>query len=298
MPQPKREQALNHFILTRFNLRLWWNEDKNHQPIQTDEWLKERFRLFQTYTWPSLKAQTNQDFKWICLFDKDTPNQYKEQIQQLQRQWDSFLPYYCGEKETKQFQRYFKYLVYSNSDKTQEPLLTTYLDNDDALHKDFIKDVQERAKKLQYNTIISYQYGIQYYEEMNIAIRIPYKNNHFLTYYERFSDHLRTVWDFWHISIFKYPHIAIELIDNKKTPLWIETIHKGNIDNDVKMTIHHHLITRKDFLYDCGINISLERKTTSWCRFISMFIPRFLKQIIRRGTSKLHSKRKIKNGTH
>jgi hypothetical protein len=109
---------------------------------------------------------------------------------------------------------------------------------------------------------------------------------------------LRTVWDFWHISIFKYPHIAIELIDNKKTPLWIETIHKGNIDNDVKMTIHHHLITRKDFLYDCGINISLERKTTSWCRFISMFIPRFLKQIIRRGTSKLHSKRKIKNGTH
>lgn len=290
---------MNHFVLTRFNLRLWWNEDKNHQPIQTEEWLKERFRLFQTYTWPSLKAQTNQDFKWICLFDKDTPNQYKEQIHRLQRQWDSFLPFFCGEKETKQFQRYFKYLVYTNSDKEQEHLLTTYLDNDDALHKDFIKDVQERAKKLQYNTIISYQYGIQYYEEMNIAIRIPYKNNHFLTYYERLSEHLRTVWDFWHFSIFKYPHIIIELIDNKKMPLWIESIHEGNIDNDVKMTLHHHLITRKDFLSDYGLYISLEKETISWYRFIFHFIPRFCDQIIRRGKSKIYSrKRKRKNATH
>lgn len=283
---------MNHFILTRFNLRLWWNEDKNHQPIQTDEWLKERFRLFQTYTWPSLKAQTNQDFKWICLFDKDTPDSYKEQIQRLQSQWNSFLPYYCGEKETKQFQRYFKYLVYSNSDKTQEPLLTTYLDNDDALHIDFVKDIQERAKSLQYNTIISYKYGIQYYEEMNIAIRIPYKNNHFLTYYERLSEHLRTVWDFWHYSIYKYPHIAIELIDNKKMPLWIETIHKGNIDNDVKMTLHHQLMTEQKTLHNFGIDKHLCSKGTSWRLFLFSFIPRFIKQIQRRG------KQKINNDNH
>ena len=279
---------MNHFILTRFNLKLWWNEDKNHQPIQTEEWLKERFRLFQTYTWPSLKAQTNQDFKWICLFDEDTPQQYKETVQQLHDQWHSFLPYYCGEKETKHFQRYFKFLVYSNSDKAQESLLTTYLDNDDALHKDFVKDVQERLKHLQYNTIISFKYGIQYYEEMNIAIRIPYKNNHFLTYYERLSEHLRTVWDFWHYSIFKYPHIIIELIEEKDTPRWIETIHTGNIDNDVKMTVHHHLMTSQETLFDYGIHIPLGNKNELWRKFILYFTPRFIKQIWRRGKLKIN----------
>lgn len=273
---------MNHFILTRFNLKLWWKEDKNHQSIQTKEWLEERFRLFETYTWPSIKAQTCQDFKWICLFDKDTPEIYKERIQRLQQEYDSFLPYYCGEKETKLFQSYFRHLVYKNADKSQNELLTTYLDNDDAIHKDFIKDIQTRAKNLKFNTIISFQYGIQYYEEMNIAVRIPYKNNHFLTYYERLTEQIKTVWGFWHFSIFIYPHIAIELINNKHNPNWIETIHQGNIDNDVKMTLQHHLITDESFLLNFGILLSLDNKTTSLCKFTFQFIPRFIKQIIRR----------------
>ena len=273
---------MNHFILTRFNLKLWWKEDKNHQSIQTKEWLEERFRLFETYTWPSIKAQTCQDFKWICLFDKETPGIYKERIQRYQKEWDSFLPYYCGEKETKLFQSYFRHLVYKNADKSQNELLTTYLDNDDALHKDFIKDIQTRAKNLKFNTIISFQYGIQYYEEMNIAVRIPYKNNHFLTYYERLTEQIKTVWGFWHFSIFKYPHIAIELINNKNNPNWIETIHQGNIDNDVKMTLHHHLITNQNVLSEFGITTPIIKNITAWYRFMYMFIPRFAKQIIRR----------------
>lgn len=273
---------MNHFILTRFNLKLWWKEDKNHQSIQTKEWLEERFRLFETYTWPSIKAQTCQDFKWICLFDKDTPEIYKERIQRYHQEWDSFLPYYCGEKETKLFQSYFRHLAYINSDKSQNELLTTYLDNDDAIHKDFIKDVQTRVKNLKYNTIISYQYGIQYYEEMNIAVRIPYKNNHFLTYYERLTEHIKTVWGFWHFSIFKYPHIGIELVNNKKKPYWIETIHQGNIDNDVKMTLHHHLITNQSVISEFGITTPIIKNITAWYRFMCMFIPRFAKQIIRR----------------
>lgn len=286
----EKQEKLNHFILTRFNLKLWWKEDKNHQPIQTEKWLEERFRLFERYTWPSLKAQTCQDFKWICLFDINTPNRFKEQIQRYQEEWNHFLPYYCGEKETKLFQSYFRHLVYKNSDPAQEGLLTTYLDNDDALHQDFIKEVQMKAKCLKYNTIISYQYGIQYYEELNIAIRIPYKNNHFLTYYERLTEHLKTVWGFWHFSIFKYPHLAIELVNNKQWPCWIETIHQGNIDNDVKMTTHHHLLTKQTLLNDFGINTPTINPTTAWYRFIGKFIPRLMKQIIRRSKDKLKTK--------
>lgn len=37
-----------HYILTRFNLRIW-TKDKNGRQTQTDEWLKKRFALFETF---------------------------------------------------------------------------------------------------------------------------------------------------------------------------------------------------------------------------------------------------------
>ena len=279
---------MNHFILTRFNLHLWWNADKNNQPIQTENWLSERFRLFNKYTWPSLRAQTCQDFRWICLFDKDTPDKYKRIIEDYQHQWSNFIPVYCGEKATKYFQSYFAHLVKKYCNEEDKQIITTYLDNDDALAVDFVQEIQDRTANLKFNTVISYKYGIQYYEEFNLAVRIPYKNNHFLTYYERNRENIKTIWGFWHFSIFKYPNIGIELIDNKQKPMWIETIHEGNIDNDVKMTIHHHLLTEKNTLSAFGLPIQLDNTITSWNHFFFSFIPRFLTQIIRRGRNKLN----------
>ena len=70
--------------------------------------------------------------------------------------------------------------------------------------------------------------------------------------------------------------------------MWIETIHEGNIDNDVKMTIHHHLLTETNTLSAFGLPIQLDNTITSWKHFLFSFIPRFLTQIIRRGRNKLN----------
>ena len=68
---------MNHFILTRFNLRLY-PKDKNGNVTLTPEWLEHRFQLFELYTLPSLSAQTCKDFKWIVLIDRETPQEYKD----------------------------------------------------------------------------------------------------------------------------------------------------------------------------------------------------------------------------
>ena len=291
-----------HFILTRFNLLLW-NKDKGGCKVRSKSWLEHRFSLFERYCLPSVKGQACQDFEWIVLFDNSTPEPFKHKIEEYKKECSQLIPIYVERLNGRCFAEIFRQEVVSrlknqeyenernslvntddtnHTDKCFKRVLTTYLDNDDALHKDFIKDIQTRAKNLKFNTIISFQYGIQYYEEMNIAVRIPYKNNHFLTYYERLTEQIKTVWGFWHFSIFKYPHIAIELINNKNNPNWIETIHQGNIDNDVKMTLHHHLITNQNVISEFGITTPIINNTTAWYRFMCMFIPRFAKQIIRR----------------
>jgi len=281
---------MNYFVLTRFNLRLWWKRDKNGECVQTESWLTERFRLFEEYTWPSLRRQSDKDFKWICLFDENTPEEYKKRINSYREEWSSFYPFFCNRAETHHFQDYFRKQVLTLADKNDNQLITTYLDNDDVLHQDYVKEVKALCGKLQTNTIISFQYGLQYYEEMNIAVRIPYINNHFLSFYEELGEKVRTVWGFWHFSILKYRNINFMPINDKAVPMWIEVIHKGNVDNDVKMTLRQHVITNPQILYDYGLDKVLPSPLKTWKCFLTSFPIRFAKQVLRRAKNKLKQK--------
>ena len=279
---------MNHFILTRFNLRLHWNTDKAGHEVLTDEWLAERFRLFETYCLPSVLAQKSKNFKWICLFDKNTPDAYKERISDYQKRWDGFLPFFLNEEETNNFPRFFQMKVLTLSDPKDEELLTTYLDNDDCLRNDFILKIQEAPKRTKFNTMFLCRYGVQYYEDLNIAVEVSYRNNHYMTYYERLNPHLLTVWGFSHFHIFKrYPWLNIVTIENKANPIWIEVIHRSNIDNDVKMTFNQRLITDHTYLRRFGIAKDLLPTSEAKKIYHSQFAFRFLQQSWRRFKDKI-----------
>lgn len=280
---------MNHFILTRFNLKLWWKCDKNGRQIRTEEWLEERFRLFETYCWPSVMAQTMMNFKWICLFDEDTPLKYKERAEAYHTRWKGFLPFFIGRDDTLHFQQFFQKKVAELADKNDVGLLTTYLDNDDCIERDYINTLQKCAKTVSYDTVFIFKYGIQYYEQLNLAVRVPYANNHFLSFYERAdAGRVRTVWAFWHFSIFRYHDVNFEVTDNRSKPMWIELIHEGNIDNDVKMTLCQRLIVRRDSLEHFGLNLQLRPVLESVLLFCTAFQIRFIRQIVRRLKNKIH----------
>jgi hypothetical protein len=279
---------MNHFILTRFNLRLWWKEDKRGGAILTEEWLEERFRLFEKFCLSSVMNQKCQSFKWICLFDEGTPEMFRRRVDGYRERCPQFYPFYLNEVETKHFQQFFQSKVYELADKGDERLLTTYLDNDDCLRDDYVEKTQELAEKVRFGTIITYKFGIQYYADMNLAVRIPYKNNHFLTYYEKLTSEPRTVWGFWHFSIFKYKGIRVMTVDNPKNPVWVEVIHKGNIDNDVKMTLSHKLITDRKYMGRFGADFCMMSPLRSWTVFCTKFLFRFMGQVVRRGGNKIN----------
>ena len=128
---------LNHFILTRFNIYLW-NKDKEGCPVRTIKWLKHRFELFEQYCLPSIKNQTCQNFEWIVLFDDSTPEKFKNKIAEYQKECLQFIPIYVEPENGRRFAEIFREEVIKRV--TAERVITTYLDNDDALNVRFVEE--------------------------------------------------------------------------------------------------------------------------------------------------------------
>lgn len=270
-----------HFILTRFNIRLW-SKDKRGQSTQTDEWLKERFELFERFCFPSINNQTRKDFKWIVLFDADTPTFYKEKIKRYEKECEQFVPCFVAAEEGRYFVRIFKKHIVQEIEKG-DILITTYLDNDDALHYDYTEEVYQLATTVRSKTFISFVYGLQYFTELNIATRVPFRNNHFISFVEEYIDRfeIKTVFGYGgHIRIDTYAGTETLYVENSGSDKWIEVVHKSNMDNDVKMTFDTHLITDSDKLRrEYGIPIQLAKNSRRI--YYTHFLARAIAEVVR-----------------
>lgn len=270
-----------HYILTRFNLRLW-TKDKKRNETRTDEWLKQRFELFEKICLPSIMNQTNQTFKWIVLFDSETPEFYKKKILHYQNICKLFCPCFVEAYKSRYFVSVFREEIQKRIEKNTNFLITTYLDNDDALHKNYIEEIQQMEVKRP--TFVSYVYGIQYYTELNIATRVPYTNNHFISLAEPLNGNqtnFRTVYGYGsHVDINKHKRIETVYIKNPQQDRWIEVIHETNMDNDVIMTFDTKLIKDIDQLKkEYGIDIQLSKCSKNI--FYSTFLYRAFKEVFR-----------------
>lgn len=285
-----KTQQSEHYILTRFNLRLW-TKDKHRNNTRTKEWLKNRFELFEQFCLPSIINQTNQNFKWIVLFDINTPNEYKDKIRKYEKICMQFCPCFVEANKSRYFVHVFKEEIAKRINKDTRQLITSYLDNDDALHKAYVEEVQQMNVSIP--TFISHVYGIQYFTELNIATRVPYTNNHFISLIEPLDDNkvFKTVYGYGsHIAINKYKKTKTIYLNNPKKDRWIEVIHEANMDNDVKMTFDTKLITDINLLKnEYGIDIRLSKHSKSI--FYSSFLFRAFKEIFRHIKLKITGRR-------
>lgn len=275
----ENQKELQHFILTRFNLLLW-QKDKGGCKVRTKEWLEHRCLLFERYCLPSIKAQTCQDFEWIVLFDSSTPERFKERIAGYQRECKQLIPVYVKPEKGWNYADIFRDEVRSKMKGGRcGRVLTTYLDNDDALNDRFVEDLQKRAALLSDGTFIYYNDGYQFYTDYCYLMRIFYPRNHFVSVVE--SGDTATV-----KTIYGYgSHYYIDKIDGAKIervkgePMWCEVVHEKNMANDpyflnAKMVRDSDVLKRNFGLdetvrYGAGIYM---------CRFL----PRYVRTFIRR----------------
>lgn len=270
--------GLQHFILTRFNLLLW-QKDKEGCKVRTTEWLEHRFNLFEQYCLPSLCNQTCQGFEWIVLFDSSTPGVFKERIEKCQTKCPQLIPVFVQPEEGRYFASIFKQEVIKRLNNPSK-VITTYLDNDDALDIRFVEELQARAQTASVGQFINYADGYQYYTDYNYLLQIHYPRNHFISVVEDGNPAtIKTIYGFGsHYYIDKIAGVKIEVINNQ--PLWCEVIHEKNMGNDAYFLLGTKMINdvnvlRRDFAIDTVVKSGIGL-------YVLRFLPRYAKTFVRR----------------
>lgn len=204
-----------HFLITRFNYGWLDNVAKSRTgtAVNTPQWLEERVRLFETFCLPSVLGQTCQDFTWVLQFDPQTPveilDRYKttSNVEIIQ---EPIADYFAQVKREKPF------------------LLTSRLDNDDALHQSYIEAVQSCfAEKTQLLDSRGLQFDRSRDRFHTDGRRKP--NSPFLTLIEKLDGDPKTVHYADHAKMRR--HFPARRL---KQRLWCQVVHETNLLNRIR----------------------------------------------------------------
>jgi hypothetical protein len=249
--------VFKHFILTRFNLKIegYAAIDKNGQPVQTDKWLERRFYLFENFCLPSLMNQTCKNFIWFVLFSNDTPAVFIEKIKEFQMNFPLLKPLFLPQGDNKEIIKNIKEELPKYLEGSDEYIITTRIDNDDAFQRDMICEIQEFFRDKN-DFFLSFTYGLQYDIKNKIMTRLHYHNNHFVSRIEKLSKNVVTVFTCDHTNIDRVSEVVY--VENKSKPLWLEVIHEGNLINNIYPDAIPVLGSRCFFLFGFKEDLSVK----------------------------------------
>jgi hypothetical protein len=208
-----------HVILTRFNVRLQFLPEGGCATAPDDAWLEDRFRLFETYTLPSMQGQTSTNFQWLVFFDAATPVRFKDRITRY-AEWPLFRPWFCETIPLRE-------AVAACLQPRRTHLITTRLDNDDAVSRHFIADVQSQFA-FQSPAFVNFMAGLALVEGPKgsrlYAFDAP--SNPFISMIERATG-FRTVSCDEHMKLSRYGPIS----NVHGEPRWLQVLHGRNVSN-------------------------------------------------------------------
>ena len=214
-----------HFLLTRFNVPMVLDVAPKDQPGDrgiTPEWLTHRFDLFERFCLSSVKAQQGAEFRWLIYFDERTPEPFRERALAAARLFPSLEP---------RFVRAFELPVVAEELRARMPpgcnrLITSRLDNDDAIRGDFMASVQ-RAAGGETSAVINFPVGFSFVEGRLYLDR--QRSNPFTSLIEK-PETARTIFAIDH----RYLGDVAPVRQHHIGPAWMQVIHGRNLCNQVR----------------------------------------------------------------
>lgn len=234
---------MKHFLVTRFNLTVTeWKTTKNGEPVLTEKWLKNRFMLFENYCLPSVKNQTNQNFMWCVFFDINTPDSFRNKIKIISDDYQNFKPIFID--GIKMLNSAFIQYAVNHSKDDDEFVITTRLDNDDLIHKNFIETIQKLYKPID-------KMVIDLVKGYSITLGKPYcEIREYTTYFNPFISVVESVTKIE--TVISKMHLdwkgSKDIVEFTNSKLWIELIHQENKLNSTKKDLKRvYKIKNSDF---------------------------------------------------
>lgn len=233
---------VDYFLLTKYNVGITTGKYAKRQ----EEWMRDRLELFKRFTLPSVLSQTHPPYKWVLFIDRATdPEQHR-------LLWDEIYKFNfinIGLTDSQSIIQDAR--KYVNLFRRNNYVVTTRLDNDDAIHKLFFEKIEEQVKNppkySQFHFIVNFDWGIVY-NPKTWDIRISRQgSNPFISKIEKGSD-IQTVWGFKHTEASRYGQMI--RLGEESTPMWIQTVHGKNVSNRMQGSPyeeHKELFNNVDF---------------------------------------------------
>jgi hypothetical protein len=191
-------KSFRHVILTRFNVRV------EQAPRAGHDWLEHRFALFERFCLPSVEAQTCADFDWIIFCNPDIPRAFLERLRGYSR-FRALQPIYFRNT----FDQGMARAAVAELARGHSHLITTRLDNDDAISRTFVETIQQNFRG-------------QEYEFLNFT------SNAFISLVESVENYT-TVYCGNHMELDQRGRI----VQIAKPAAWLQVVHSRNLSNQV-----------------------------------------------------------------
>ncbi|GAA4286884.1 glycosyltransferase [Georgenia daeguensis] len=200
-----------HFLLTRFNVR--------HEVRASDDWLRHRLQYFESVCLPSVKAQTTKVDRWLVFLDAERDAWFEDRITRLAG--DTFEPVWVDGPFLPEI------AARETLARSSAPwVITTRMDNDDALARDFIEAIQSQFRHER--EFLNFQAGLQLSEDGRLFYRSD-PSNAFVSLVEP-REELVTVFVDWHDRIAEHGPVR-QIV---AAPMWLQMVHGRNIGNQIR----------------------------------------------------------------
>lgn len=253
---------LTHLVITRFSINTVL-AGKMRRVDDNNEYLQYRLRLFELFCLPSMLAQTNKNFKWFVLFGLNTPDWMRLRLDAWEQD-GQFIPLYADCYQSAQAM--IQVWLHINA-KPGEQLLTTRLDNDDAVSCHLVEHLQAACPA---NVDLQYfcpEHGQQVVVKGNEPnswqyYSFRYSANPFVSMVERLTDEpAKMIYHCKHGSI-KPEVVQAPVVVLPQSPMWMQILHGKNVGNGLwTRTRDKHNLVEFPFLkeyYDFGIPTLLQ----------------------------------------
>jgi hypothetical protein len=213
-------ERFTHLLLTRFNTSIGFAPSA--QRLETD-WLTSRLSLFERYCFPSVAAQKGANFTWLVFFDAASPRWFKEKIL-------SFAPlvhpvFVDGLATDDVIAR----KVRETGIVTAPYLVSTRIDNDDAISRDHLALVQS-AFRQQVREFITFPFGLQSLRGHLYEVYWPC--NPFLSLIEKVGSEGQFT------TVFCVAHDRVAEANKLKkvwcSCQWLQVLHESNLANRLR----------------------------------------------------------------
>jgi len=200
-----------HFLLTRFSVP----SPRGDEP--TDNWLQERFKLFERYCLPSVQAQTCPNFRWGLLIGPSTKGWVIDRLHYLGINEQDLITSNDWRGETAALDWVYRFAKGTD-------ILTSRIDSDDAISRSFIERLH-RTKFRRGTVALNFSRGLQV--TPNGLLLVWSKSNPFISLRVRDDSYRHTVLALNHDDVAR----TFDTQQIRGGPAWLQVIHSSNLVN-------------------------------------------------------------------